>query len=140
MRTVVRMAHEGAKVLREWESVRQIPEEGYRRWFTDQNFDLIVWYPDERQTEITGFQLCYDKASHERALTWKKSEGYLHNRIDDGELPFGNKRTPILVADGYFSRDSVRDGFQSAATQIDHRITSFVVNVLNDFSDDQMVP
>jgi hypothetical protein len=118
-------------MLREWQSVRQIPEEGFRRWFTDQNFDLIVWYPDESQSEISGFQLCYDKAGKERALTWKKGEGYLHNRIDDGEIPQGTKRSPILVADGAFSRDRVRDQFVKSSSHVESGIVNFVVAMLN---------
>ncbi len=120
-------------MLKEWESVRQVPEDGYRRWFTDHDFDLIVWYADETQREITGFQLCYDKTRHERALTWKRAEGYLHNRIDDGELPFGSKRTPILVPDGAFARDTVRDQFIGAAMNVDPEIVQFVVAKLDKF-------
>lgn len=120
-------------MLREWQSVRQVPEDGYRRWFTDHDFDLIVWYPDETQKEISGFQLCYDKSRRERALTWKKSEGYLHNKVDDGDITFGSKRTPILVPDGTFARDRVRDLFVSAAKDVDSDIVSFVVAKLDRF-------
>jgi hypothetical protein len=120
-------------MLKEWQSVRQVPEDGYRRWFTDHDFDLIIWYPDEKQKEITGFQLCYDKSRHERALTWKKSEGYLHNKVDDGDITFGNKRTPILVPDGVFAREKVRDLFLKAAKEVDSDIVSFVVAKLEKF-------
>ncbi len=39
----------------EKKDARQIENEGFRRWFTDDFFDLIVWYENK---EITGFQLC----------------------------------------------------------------------------------
>ncbi|WP_455383359.1 hypothetical protein [Salinispira pacifica] len=120
-------------MLKEWEAVRQVPEDGYRRWFTDHDFDLIVWYPDESRSEISGFQLCYDKSRQERALTWKRSEGYLHNKIDDGETPFGNKRTPILVPDGMFARDRVKQQFLRAAKEVDREIVDFVVAKLDKF-------
>ena len=43
-------------------NVRQIQGEGFRRWLTDEDFDLIIWYKN-----------------------------------DDGESPYTNKMTPILV-------------------------------------------
>lgn len=49
-------------MLVELKDVRQIPNDGFRRWFTDEDFDLIVWYEDDK---ITGFQLCYDKKEME---------------------------------------------------------------------------
>jgi len=35
-------------MLSEIEHTRQIPNEGYRRWFTDESFDLIVWYMNDK--------------------------------------------------------------------------------------------
>jgi len=55
-------------MLTEIRNARQVEGEGFRRWFTDDYFDLIVWYGD--QNAMIGFQLCYDKQGKERALTW----------------------------------------------------------------------
>ena len=55
-------------MLAEIRNARQIAGEDFRRWFTDEEFDLIVWYGDDRS--LVGFQLCYDKQDRERALTW----------------------------------------------------------------------
>ena len=57
-------------MLTEFKAVRQIPKDGFRRWFTDQDFDLFVWYEDESKTNIVGFQLCYNKRGNQKALTW----------------------------------------------------------------------
>ena len=46
-------------MLTEFKGVRQREEEGIRRWFFDDYFDLIIWYDNNHQIE--GFQLCYDK-------------------------------------------------------------------------------
>ena len=61
-------------MLTESRRVRQIKNEPRRRWFSDDYFDLIVWLGNGH--EIIGFQLCYDKFGIERALSWKKGEGY----------------------------------------------------------------
>ena len=53
-------------MLHEWEGIRQREEEGHRRWYVDEAMDLIVWFED---SDVVGFQLCYDKGSDEKAVT-----------------------------------------------------------------------
>ena len=111
-------------MLSEVENVRQVRDEGYRRWFTDSFFDLIVWY--EQDGSINGFQLCYDKFQKERALTWLKNKGFSHEKIDDGEIPGHSKMTPILVPDGEFSKESIAEKFKAEAKEIDPQIKEFI--------------
>lgn len=108
----------------EYSDVRQIKGEGIRRWFADEDFDLIIWY--DNSNKITGFQLCYDKQFSERALTWRINGNYSHNKIDSGEVSFGNKRTPILVADGLFDKDKIGEAFLEKSSDIDQDIVDFV--------------
>jgi hypothetical protein len=76
--------------------VRQNRNERFRRWFSDDNFDLVVWYkPDE---SIDGFELSYDKTGQEKAIRWLSERGISHYLVDSGEQsPLAN-RTPILLA------------------------------------------
>ena len=112
-------------MLRELRDVRQIEGEHRRRWFLDAFFDLIVWFDDEG--EIVGFQLCYDKEGHQRALTWKAPSHYTHTGVDDGEnRPGKYKETPILVVDGVFDRATIGERFRRAATGIDPAIAELV--------------
>lgn len=117
-------------MLTEIKHVRQIANEGYRRWFTDESFDLIVWFRNEI---IEGFQLCYDIGRKKRAITWRISSGYSHEGIDDGERIFHNKMTPVLEADGTFEKDIIAEQFRSAAICIDNEIASFIYNVLRGY-------
>lgn len=120
-------------MLEEKTGVRQVEGEGYRRWFSDSYFDLIVWYTDDTQGEIVGFQLCYDKTGTERAVTWRKGEGFSHNRIDDGERPFSSKMSPVLVADGVFDRDAILEKFEKAAEDVDPDLAAFIHIVLTEY-------
>jgi len=114
-------------MLMELPAVRQVPGEGTRRWFTDGEFDLIVWY-DEGGTGITGFQLCYDRHGRPRAYTWTAATGRAHHAIDDGEeSPAGGKATPILVADGAFDAAGVLPRLQVAAATLPADIRDFVL-------------
>lgn len=118
-------------MLSEIKDVRQIKDEGFRRWFTDSYFDLILWY--EEQNEISGFQLCYDKNGNERALTWRKDQGFSHEKIDDGDVVPGPKRTPILVPDGKFEKNEIAEKFESESRNIDLKISEFVYGKLMEF-------
>ena len=119
-------------MLKEYKDVRQVEGEGRRRWFLDDYFDLIVWY-DEEQT-IKGFQLCYDKKDHERAVTWTREDGYSHHKIDDGDVTGRAKMTPVLVSDGIFARDDIADRFLENAADIDRDIGSFVYNRIKSYT------
>ena len=112
-------------MLKESINVRQIKGERKRRWFFNGYFDLIVWF--DKDKEIFGFQLCYDIERFERALTWRKDSGYLHNRIDSGEYGgLQSKASPILVQDGYFNKVEIDDRFLKESAEIDQKISTFV--------------
>ena len=118
-------------MLTEIKDVRQFEDDNLRRWFTDEFFDLIVWY--DQQERISGFQLCYDKAHNERALTWRLEDGYSHTRIDDGEIPGQIKMTPILVPDGVFDKTDIAERFKEQGSQVDSGIVSLVYEKLLEF-------
>jgi hypothetical protein len=122
-------------MLRELSKSRQIENESYRRWFSDNYFDLIVWY-DAGKTTIVGFQLCYDKLGMERAITWHKDKGFSHNRIDDGEAPFEHaKMSPILVSDGVFAKDTIADKFKALSVGIDPNIAEFACAKIKEYAE-----
>jgi hypothetical protein len=118
-------------MLNEIRNARQIEGEGFRRWFTDEYFDLIVWYGDDGS--LFGFQLCYDKQVRERALTWTRDHGFQHNRIDSGETPGHSKMTPVIIADGAFSRDPVAERFRQESASIDPGIARLVYDTVRSY-------
>lgn len=97
---------------------------GRRRWFADEEMDLIVWYTEAGG--LDGFQLCYDKTGDEHAFTWKTRGGLVHTRIDAGEdLPSDN-RTPILVPDGLVPLGRVLGEFKARAAELEPDLVRFV--------------
>ncbi len=118
-------------MLAEIQNARQVVGEGRRRWFTDEYFDLIVWYGNEPHP--IGFQLCYDKSEKERALTWTPEHGFRHDKVDPGEVPGHAKMTPIIVADGAFDRDHVSRRLRQAGVTLDREIAEFVFGKLDSF-------
>jgi len=112
-------------MLREIRNTRQITSEPPRRWFADEDMDLVVWLGDDGS--IVGFQLAYDQIRSERALTWKYQSGFRHDGVEDGEgRPGKYKATPILIPDGEFAAQVVAERFKQRATGIDEVISGFV--------------
>ena len=111
-------------MLKEIKKVRQIPGEPARRWFNCHEMDLVVWH--EAGT-LTGFQLCYDKSNHEKALSWKADTGLVHEKVDNGESGDGHyKATPILIKNGLFDLKKVRAAFEKNSELIDEDVKEFV--------------
>lgn len=105
----------------------------YRRsWMADDYFDLIVWY--EPSNAIHGFQLCYGKPVAERALTWLKSRGFIHGKIDSGEDDPDANRTPILLPDGSFPTDEVTREFDRRSKRLSKSLRNFVLAKLKQFA------
>lgn len=123
-------------MLKEYTHVRQIPGESARRWFSDEYFDLIVWFDD--QDEIVGFQLCYDIHKTHRALTWQEHKGFTHHKIDDGENRPGKvKASPVLVPDGIFDAAVIARRFRGASQNIDAKVADFVYKILQTYPEPQ---
>jgi hypothetical protein len=102
-----------------------------RRWLSDDFFDLIIWYrPDDT---IHGFQLCYDKPSWERVLTWMSDRGFLHMEVDSGEQVYPPNQTPILVPDGSFPVDKVLREFTRRGSGLPVQVRQLVTDKISEF-------
>ena len=104
-----------------------------RKWMSDDYFDLIVWYESPSGARIKGFQLCYDKAGDERALTWIEGRGFLHCSIDAGDDKPTANRTPLLVAAGPFPKDKVVDEFGRRSAGLCAEVRELVGAKLREF-------
>ncbi|MFP4637769.1 MAG: hypothetical protein ACLFM6_04955 [Spirochaetaceae bacterium] len=121
-------------MLYEIAKVKQVPREGYRRWFTDADHDLVVWYPARGDSRIVGFQFSYEKQDNENAVTWTRERGFEHHRIDAGEVPYGGKMTPMLLADGPPDVKSIAERFRSVSAELDPEVARFVRHVLESYA------
>lgn len=119
-------------MLREIANVRQVEGEPRRRWFSDEQLDLVVWENPDR--EIIGFQLCYGKVRNEHALTWMAGLGFSHNQVEDGESRPGRyKATPVLVEDGTFNMEDVAPDFLAHSAGLTESLRDFIYRKLLDY-------
>lgn len=120
-------------MLYEIKNIRQNEGEPRRRWFIDDYFDLVVWLSEA--DEIEGFQLCYDKTRNQHALTWSRSTGYMHNRVDSGEdKPGKPKGIPLLVADGDFRHEEIANRFRKESKKLDPQLSELVFEKIMQYS------
>lgn len=117
-------------MLTEFKDVRQRPEEGFRRWFSDAVFDVILWY-DREGGEIRGFQLCYDKRHEERAFTKKKESRILrsHRYVSNGpNFDGANKMTSVLKGDAGKVDEVVLRSLMEEAGDLGPEIATMIVS------------
>ena len=102
-----------------------------RRWLSDDFFDLVIWYrPDDT---IYGFQLCYDKPSRERALTWMSDRGFSHMEVECGDPVSPPNQTPILVSDVSFPADRVLHEFTRRGSALPVGVRQLVTDKISEF-------
>lgn len=108
---------------------REINGKTQRRWFTSNQFDLILWLNDEQG--FAGFELCYDKQKQEHSIAWSANYGYRHMAVDSGEWhPGKHKAAPILVPGHYFDVNRIRSDFDRISHSLPQDIALYVHQVL----------
>jgi hypothetical protein len=112
-------------MLQKIRGVRQDAASRERHWFQDDFFDLFVWM--DNSGTVVAFQLCYDRSHQERVLVWNQEKGFLHRRVDDGELTPLKNMSPILISDGRFGAVKVAAEFARRALYLDGSLRDFIL-------------
>jgi hypothetical protein len=111
-------------MLREITAVRQNSSEQQRRWFTDADMDLFVWFCDQVPT---GFELSYGKGGVEHSMSWKRDIGFSHHYVDDGEnRPGRYKMTPIMLDHPEPNIRQIARNFLAASEALDPALADFI--------------
>jgi hypothetical protein len=111
-------------MLREILYVKQERKRDRRRWFTDEYWDLYVWVRTDGT--YSGFQLCYGKTDHQRALTWMEGSEPTHTGVREDDGPRESNMTAILVTDGAIDVRDVSDRFRKDSAEIDSEVRQYV--------------
>jgi hypothetical protein len=123
-------------MLSEYKEVRQRDSEGYRRWFSDQYFDVIIWY-DREGGSMTGFQVCYDKGGSERAFTRKLERKIVqsHRFVANGPVEIGtSKMTSILKGDAKAIDETVVARLRSSAGDLDEETLAHLIERMEEYN------
>ena len=111
-------------MLHEISNVKQRPHGNYRRWFTDSDMDLYVWF--KRQVPL-GFQLSYHKLTCEKAVSWESEKGFSHYTVDSGEVePIKYKMSPIYSENDDFDTYAIARSFLHNSEHLEATLADFV--------------
>ncbi len=120
--------------LSENKRVRQRAKEGYRRWFLNSFFDIILWY-DRRGGGLTGFQFCFQKNKAERAFTWTSKYQSSHIVSDSSaEAGMGHLGSAILQGDGGTIPETVIERFKRESGDLDNDIKELIVSKIRAYN------
>ncbi len=112
--------------------VRQDPGDYRRRWFTDDHFDLMVWY--HADGTVHGFEFSYDKPGYEKALRWFDDRGLSLHAVDTGEQNPAYNRSPILTAsNGRSEMKRVLEIFLKSVTGLPEGLSELVQRKLAEY-------
>lgn len=75
--------------------------------------------------------MSYNKDEDEKILVWSKEKGFSHQAVDSGENPGKLKRSPIIVPDGFFDKESVLRKFLEESKNLDSSVVDFVKEKLS---------
>ncbi len=119
-------------MLSEVTNLTQYDAGSYRRWFHDGFFDLYVW--ENFAGDVQGFQLCYAKADHQRALRWSHDRGYNHEGVDSPEDKPGRAMSAIFIADGVFDPDGIGAKFALASQPLPPHVRNFILDKIKGYA------
>ncbi|HTL12570.1 MAG TPA: DUF58 domain-containing protein [Bdellovibrionota bacterium] len=117
-------------MLKEITGIPQNASDGNRRWFVDDQMELIVWC--DLAGRVNGFQLSYDRGRDERLIQWSGKGPLRHGRVDSGEGSPVRNDSPVLKAGGAFDAAAVADEFVGRAKALDRGIAGFVERKIRD--------
>ncbi len=122
--------------LKEDLEVRQRPEEGYRRWYFNDFFDVILWYTN-KGGEIIGFQVCYEKnTTEEKAYTYEFST-QSHHFVSSLNQPIslGNLGSALLQGDAGKIPLAVIERLKEESGELSPDELSLIQNQMQKFND-----
>ncbi|OVE76387.1 hypothetical protein BVX97_01230 [bacterium E08(2017)] len=120
-----------------WEvkHARQIEGEPTRRFFTNGQYDLLLWLEGKR---LIGYQLVLPSGHEQTAVTWRDGSGFSIYTVDNGEgRPARPKMTPVLTVRTTVDADSVLKLFKSVADYLPHGYANLIETTLSDLADQE---
>lgn len=116
-------------MLKEISDLTQSSDDLNRRWFSDGDLDLYVW--NNKNDEITEFQISYDKDSDEQVLTWNKGSGLSCHMVDTGSTgPDKMKSSPILTDESKHNIEIVKNLIMEKGQKLEHDLYDFILSKL----------
>ena len=109
-------------MLREISSTRQNNNHKLKRWFTDANMDLFIWFKD--QVPVC-FQFSYKDSAQEHAISWHINHGFDHSLVRSKNYRT-QYRLPASTSTTDFNPARAARAFLQASDQIETTLADFI--------------
>lgn len=124
-------------MLKEFKKLRQV-ESISRKLFTDEYFDLYLWYK-KNSSDFIGFQLIFSVNDIQMALTAEVGK-YPHIRkVDSGDDQFYDP-TDLLDGAGYLPQEELYERFKAHSEILDKDIRENILKVISTYDDSKLSP
>jgi len=111
-------------MLQEISNIKQRSYSQVRRWFSDKDMDLYVWFV--RHVPV-GFQLSYNKQTLEKTVHWDNKNGFQHYSIDLGEFDSTEQNMSLLcLSDANVDVYAIARNFLDNCDHIDPSLADFI--------------
>lgn len=107
--------------------IRHFSNDLDKSWTVDDCLDLVIWY--DATGDMYGFQLCYDRFGHQRAVTWTHHDGFSHSYVhSSGGLGAG--MSPVLRSCDDFPWRLVLREFMMRSQELDPAIRMLIRDMI----------
>lgn len=111
-------------MLHEISTIKHKSYSQLRRWFSDKDMDLFVWFV--RHVPV-GFQLSYDKQTLEKSVYWDGENGFQHYAINLGEFDSNEQNMPPLrLSDDNIDIFTIARNFLNNCDHINTSLADFI--------------
>jgi len=112
-------------MLQEIASTHRINNRKPKRWFTDSDMDLFIWF--EKQRPIC-FQLSYNKRQNEHSISWHIDAGFSHSLINPKKrlTKYRHPATASSECECNFNPVSTARDFLQASDCIEATLADFI--------------
>lgn len=117
-------------MLREISSTHQNNRNQFKRWFTDSDMDLFIWF---KNRSPVCFQLCYNKCQQERSVSWHIDNGFSHNLIRPKNHSAKYRIPATPSPEVAFNAMAIAREFLQASDHIDTALTDFIFSRLLEY-------
>ena len=96
-----------------------------KRWFTDSNMDLFIWF---EYKVLICFQLSYNKQQQETSLSWHIETGFTHNLVKSTKYHtiHGTRATTLSEGECGLDTATIAREFLQASDQIEVTLADFI--------------
>ncbi|MDH3343073.1 MAG: hypothetical protein OEM07_05050 [Gammaproteobacteria bacterium] len=121
-------------MLQEIASTHRSSHRKPKRWFTDSDMDLFIWF--EKQRPVC-FQLSYDKRQHEHSISWHIDAGFSHSSInaETRHTKYQQPKSSSSTGEPNFNSRYIAREFLLASQHIQTSIADFIFARLIEYPD-----